>query len=110
MLRLRAVAFLVFLAGATRARFIAADFCARAHRFRRFRLRGTSLILQFALLALLPAFHFTGKTGQILWRSLAGTRRSAGYGRSCAWRRLARGLRAPPSAFRRLLGLLNPKF
>src|SRR2546425_1098723 len=103
---LRAVAFLVFLARAARARIIAADFRAGTHRFRRFRLRGTGLILQFALLALLPAFHFTGKARQILRRSLASTRRSAGHGRSGAWR-LTRRLRTRLPRFRRLLALLN---
>src|SRR2546425_9923418 len=103
---LRAVAFLVFLARAARARIIAADFRARAHGLWRFRLRGTGLILQFALLALLPAFHFTGKARQILRRSLASTRRSAGHGGSGAWR-LARRPRTRPPPLRRLLRLLD---
>src|SRR5438445_6719820 len=103
---LRAVAFLVFLARAAWARIIAADFRARAHGLGRFRLRGTGLILQFTLLALLPAFHFTGKALQILRRSLAGARRSAGNGGSGAWR-LTRLLLKQQPCFKRLTTRLH---
>jgi hypothetical protein len=57
------VAFLVFLARTARARIVAADFRAGAHRLGRFGLRRAGLILQIFLLALLAAFDFTRDGG-----------------------------------------------
>jgi hypothetical protein len=50
------VTFFVLLAGAAGARIVAADLCSGANGPGRFGLRGSRLILQIALLALLFAF------------------------------------------------------
>src|SRR6267378_6210102 len=81
----RAVAFLILLPGAARARIVASDFCADLHGFRRFRLCRAGLILQIFLLALLAAFDFSRDGGQML--RLAGPRgRAGGNGISAAAR------------------------
>src|SRR5262249_30181394 len=83
------VAFFVFLAGATRARIIAADFCAGTNGLRRFGLRCSRLVLHFFFLALLLAFHFFGERRQ-LGRSLGGARRGAGSSGQWPWRTWSR--------------------
>src|SRR5262249_32239663 len=57
----RPVAFFVLLPRPARAWIIPPNFCPRAHRLRRFRLRRPRLILQILLLALVSPFHFARK-------------------------------------------------
>ena len=72
-----AVALFVFLAGAAGTWVVASDFGACAHRFGRLGLRGTGLILQILLLALLFAFELSRDIGQaLLGDRLAGARRA----------------------------------
>src|SRR5579863_4627404 len=54
-----AMALLVFFPGAARARVVAADFCAGAHRFGSLGLRGSGLELQILLLAALALFDLS---------------------------------------------------
>ncbi len=63
------MAFFVFFPGATGTRIIAADFSAGANGLGRFRLRGSCLVLQFFLLALLLALHFAGESRQTRGRN-----------------------------------------
>ena len=78
IIRLSAVALLVFFAGAAGAGIVAADFSARAYWLGRIRLRRTRLILQIFLLALLTAFDLTRDFREML--RFAGTSRGAGSG------------------------------
>src|SRR3989441_3755801 len=105
IIRLSAVALLVLLSRAARARLVAADFCARAHGPRGFSLRRTRLVLQIALLSLLLALHFARESRKMRW--LAGARGGAGHGGSGARRLMTRRLRPGLSRLRRLLALLN---
>src|SRR6266446_1505624 len=101
-----AVALFVLLAGAAGARFVAADLGAGAHGLGRFGLRGTGLILQIALVALLAALDFARNARQML--RLAGACGGAGDGRICTWAhrlRRRRGLACPLRG--RLLALLH---
>src|SRR6266404_1299456 len=101
-----AVAFLVLLPRAARARIVASNFCANLHGFRRFRLCRAGLILQIFLLALLAAFDFPCDGGQML--RLAGPRgRAGGNGISARTRRLLRRRSLWRASRRRLLTLLN---
>ena len=59
------MAFLVFLAGAAGTGIVPADFGAGANGLRRFGLGGSCLVLQLFLLALLLAFHFARKGGEL---------------------------------------------
>src|SRR5437879_6442497 len=100
-----AVALLVLLARSARTRIVAADFCARANRLRRFGLRRPRLILQIFLLTLLPPFDFAGHGRQLL--RFARTCCSTSHGRSGALRRCARRFLLRLSPTRRLLALLH---
>jgi len=60
------MAFFVFLAGAAGARIIAADLSSCANRLGRLGLRGSCLVLQISLLALLFALELAGHVGKPL--------------------------------------------
>ena len=75
----------VFLARATRAGIIASDLGSCFHRFRRFGLRRSRLVLQIALLPLLPSFHRARKIWHSRRRrgSFLSSRRRTGYRSLC---------------------------
>src|SRR5437763_1504149 len=101
----RAVAFLVFFAGAAGTRIVAPDFRASPNRLGRLSLGRASLILQIFLLTLLPALDLARDFRQVL--RLTGARGSTSRGCVCArGTQLTRRLR-PRLSLLRLFPLLN---
>ena len=74
-----------FLTRAAGARIVASDLRTSFHGLGRFGLRGSRLVLQIALLALLAAFHGARKIGQTRRRGwwLLGTSSGAGHSGGC---------------------------